>query len=246
MTSRFSKYDKQVSKAVKHYWSTLEKQASKQKLGNADRGNRAKVTGGKQMDGFCDVIEQVVKDAGLKGPEIYRGSRLDLPGYFRPTKRWDIVIIDNKQLVAAVEFKSIASSFGNNLNNRSEEAIGSAKDFRVAFDEGAFGKASAPPPWLGWLMLFTDCEDAHRPLKVNEPFFPVFKEFVGASYSKRCEILIRKLVNQRLYDAGALLLSCEGGSGRGKYSEPASDLRMRTFLASLYGHIGTYLASKEK
>lgn len=44
-----------VQKAVRHYWQTLEGQSKKQRTGDADRGGRAAVTGGKQMMGFCPI-----------------------------------------------------------------------------------------------------------------------------------------------------------------------------------------------
>jgi hypothetical protein len=46
-----------------------------------------------------------------------------LPGYFRPTKLWDVLVIHDKRLLAAIELKSqVGPSFGNNFNNRTEEA----------------------------------------------------------------------------------------------------------------------------
>jgi hypothetical protein len=39
---------------------------------------------------------------------------LELPGYFRATKKWDLVVVSEKQLVLAMEFKSQAGrSTGN-------------------------------------------------------------------------------------------------------------------------------------
>jgi len=62
---------------------------------------------------------------------------LELPGYYRSEKKWDLIALSGGELVAAMEFKSqVGPSFGNNFNNRCEEAIGSATDFWVAFREG--------------------------------------------------------------------------------------------------------------
>jgi hypothetical protein len=73
---------------------------------------------------------------------------LTLPGFFRPTKLWDLLVIRDRELVAALAFKShVGPSFGNNFNNRAEEALGTAADFWTAFREGAFGKT--PRPFLG-------------------------------------------------------------------------------------------------
>ena len=69
-----------------------------------------------------------------------RERRSNDPGYFRATKKWDLIVVSNGALVLAMEFKSQArKSIGNNVNNRSEEAVGSAKDIWTAFREGRFG-----------------------------------------------------------------------------------------------------------
>lgn len=51
--------------------------------------------------------------------------------------------------IAAIELKSLLGSFGNNFNNRSEEAIGTAHDLWTACRESAFGES--PKPFLSWL-----------------------------------------------------------------------------------------------
>ena len=53
-----------------------------------------------------------------------------LPGYYRPTKQWDVVVwgTDGAPLVC-IELKSQnGPSYSNNANNRAEEAIGNAYD----------------------------------------------------------------------------------------------------------------------
>jgi len=45
-----------LSKAAAHYWRTLEVQHQKQMAG-MDHGRRSAVTGGKQMDGFCKLVD---------------------------------------------------------------------------------------------------------------------------------------------------------------------------------------------
>ena len=72
------------------------------------------------------------------------------------------------ELIAAIEFKSQAGpSFGNNFNNRCEEAIGTAHDFWTAFREGAFGRQSRP--FLGWLMLVEDAGGSRAPVRDASP-----------------------------------------------------------------------------
>ena len=61
-----------------------------------------------------------------------------LPGWFCAEKDWDLVVVVNRLLVAGIEFKSHVGSFGNNCNNRVEEALGNATDLLAAYREGAF------------------------------------------------------------------------------------------------------------
>src|SRR6266568_1665138 len=127
--------------------------------------------------------------------------------------------------------KAQVGSFGNNYNNRTEEAIGSATDIWAAFREGAF-KPSARP-WLGYMMLLEEAPASMRPVKAREPHFKVFPEFIDASYGKRYEILLTKLVRERLYDSACFLLSNAKSGAKGDYREPAAELTFDKFIASL-------------
>ncbi|HQX79594.1 MAG TPA: PaeR7I family type II restriction endonuclease [Steroidobacteraceae bacterium] len=238
--------DALTRKAVAHYWRTLELQGARNRNAgsNADRGARAAVTGGRQMDGFCELIRYVLLGVGLTDGDIYLDRELELPGYFRPTKKWDMLVVQGGVLLAAMEFKSQRGpSFGNNFNNRSEEAVGTAQDLATAFREGAFGKHGIRP-WAGWVMLLEECDRSTQVVGVAEPHFKVFGEFRDASYMRRYELLLRKLVLEKLYDSSAFLVATESGGPTGEFREPATDLTMKKFLGGLAGHIGGYLAGK--
>jgi hypothetical protein len=232
-----------LREAVAHYWQTLNEQSQKQKSGAADRGGRAAVTGGKQMDGFCRLVNAVLSKNDLPEASVLTQDRLEIPGYFRPTKRWDMLVVHEGHLVAAIEFKSQRGpSFGNNFNNRTEEALGSAVDLWTAYREGAFGK-DRPSPWLGWVMLLEECLASMTPVAVKEPHFKVFSEFQGTSYAKRYELQLRRLMLEKKYDGAALILATESGGLNGIYNEPALDLTMKRLLAGLAGHVLTYVAT---
>jgi hypothetical protein len=196
-----------VSRAVAHYWLTRENQASKQKgTGRTDQGLRSAVTGGAQMDGFIGLLTDIIVAAGIDDRHVFHNRNLELPGFFRPTKEWDLLVIKDGQLILALEAKSqVGPSFGNNFNNRTEEAMGSALDLWTAYREGAFNKTIRP--WLGYVFLLEDCRESQSAVRVKEPHFSVFDEFRGASYAKRYELFCRKLVRERHYDASAFLLS---------------------------------------
>ena len=249
MGRKSASVDQLTKDAVAHYWLTLAAADKKsKKKGTKDTGKRSAVTSGKQMSGFCTLVNALLIEWGLPEANIYITKRLEIPGFFRANKNWDMLVVDEhqgkKRLVASMEFKSQAGSFGNNFNNRSEEAIGTAVDIATAIRDGAFGQ-TAVPPWLGWVMLVEDCKESTRPVGVKEPHFKVFDEFRNASYAKRYELLLRRMVMERLYDKAALLMSSRDEGPNGVYREPASDLSMKVFLAALEGHVKAYLASIE-
>jgi len=233
--------DKDVAQAVSHYWFTRKAQKDKQKMrGVSDAGLRSAVTGGAQMDGFITLFTDLIVDAGIDNQHIYEKKALELPGFFRPTKEWDLLVIKNGQLIVAIEAKSqVGPSFGNNFNNRTEEAMGSALDLWTAFREGAFN--SGVQPFLGYFFMLEDCQASNRPVKVREPHFRVFPEFVGASYMKRYELFCRKLTLERHYTSSSFITSESETGLKGVYREPANDLSFKIFARSLVSNVGAFV-----
>ncbi len=228
--------ESEVSEAVRRFWKTRRRQQVRQaRSGKRDQGSRGSATGGGQLDGFADLIHAVLRDAGVPEAAIYqRNKQAILPGFFRPTKLWDLVVVLDGALIASIEFKSQVGSFGNNFNNRTEEAIGSATDLWTAYREGVYERLS-PRPWLGWFMVLEDAPGSTTPVRVDAPHFPVVQEFQDASYADRYTIFCRKLVRERLYDATCLILTNKKDGPRGKYREPAADHGAAAFAASLTG-----------
>jgi len=183
------------------------------------------------MSGFVELVRELLCQNGLPKASVYCEKCVELPGWYRPEKKWDLLVVSEGKLLAGIEFKSQVGSFGNNYNNRTEEAIGSAVDVWAAYREGAF-KPSARP-WLGYLMLLEEAPGSLSAVRASQPHFKVFPEFRGASYAKRYEILLTKLVRERLYDAACLLMSNAQDGPKGRYSEPASELGFQNFVASL-------------
>mgnify|MGYP000885752079 CR=1 FL=1 len=238
-------FDKKTRAAVRHFWqSRAGAKASQGKDGVKDAGERASVTAGKNMDGFLALIADVVKANGLADADIYIAKRVvTLPGYFRPTKLWDLLVMLNGCLIAAIELKSqVGPSFGNNSNNRAEEALGTAVDFWTAYREHAFGEVARP--FLGWLILLEDCQASRKLVSEKLPHFPVFPEFKGASYAGRYDILCRKLMEERLYTSAALILSSRNNEHPGNHSSHSELTAIGNFVAALAGHIATEAARK--
>jgi len=222
---------------VKVFWETRELQREKQGLrtGRKDYGLRGSVTGGKQLDGFIFIFKELLKETGLSENSIHERNPI-LPGYFRPTKEWDLVVVNTNQLIATIECKShIGPSFGNNFNNRVEEALGSATDIWTAYREGAFKPSYRP--WLGYLLILEKHEKSLKPVHNREPYFHVLPEFIDASYCKRYELFCTKLVRERLYDAACLILSDRKNGTLGYYEEPCEEINFHNFISSLKGKV---------
>ena len=232
----FHELTKKTQRAVTHYWQMRSAQRKKQeKSGKADQGLRSAVTGGAQMDGFIAIFTELVTQAGIAERYIFRKKAVELPGFFRPTKEWDLLVVKEETLIAAIEAKSqVGPSFGNNFNNRTEEAMGSALDLWTAFREHAY--LQSPQPFLGYFFMLEDCNASNRAVSVQEPHFKVFPEFVGASYMKRYELFCRKLVLERHYTASAFITSNSQDGIRGNFKTPAEDLSIERFARVLVAH----------
>lgn len=239
-------YERKAHEAVQAFWGNREAARQKQiESGKADQGERASVTAGKNMDGFIALILDVIHANGLAHADIHqKRAVLTLPGFFRPTKLWDLLVIHKDELIAAIELKSqVGPSFGNNFNNRTEEAIGTAHDLWTAYREGAFGKQ--PRPLVGWLILVEDAPESRSPVKNNSPHFPVFEEFKGASYLQRYNLLCQKLTQEQLYTTASLIASPRTAADNGDFPSLSAMTSLKTFITSLAGHIAAEAARLE-
>jgi len=244
MAIELADYQRKAREAIRAFWGNREAARLKQlESGKADQGERAGVTAGKNMDGFLVLVQDIVHMNGLEHSQIaINRSVLTLPGFFRPTKLWDMLILDQGELIAALEFKShIGPSFGNNFNNRAEEAIGTAHDLWTAYREGAFGQ-EAPRPFLSWLILVEDAPGSRAPVTDRSSHFPLFPEFRRTSYVERYNILCRKLVQEQLYTAASVIVSPRDAVNSGDYSEMGELTGLKTFVISLAAHIAATAA----
>ncbi len=236
-------YEQKTREAVKFFWQQRESAMEKQRdTGTLDQGERSGVTAGKHMDGFLALVHDLIRANGLPQAEIYQTqAMLTLPGYFRPTKSWDLLVLYKKILIAAIEFKShIGPSFGNNFNNRAEEAIGTAHDFWTAYREGAFGVQ--PRPFVGWLMVVESAPGSQRSVGDRSPHFSVLEAYQGASYLRRYELLCQRLMQEQLYTAAAIIATDRSAQLSGDFVELSPITGLRTFVTSLAGHIAAEAA----
>lgn len=236
-------YEERAQEAIKTFWGAREAARQKQiEAGRVDQGERAGVTSGKNMDGFLDLVIDLVRLNGLQGADIHKNrAMLTLPGYFRPTKLWDLLVTYKGELVAAVELKSqVGPSFGNNFNNRTEEAIGTAHDLWTAYREGAFGEQ--PRPFIAWIMAVEDAPESRTSVRDSSPHFPVFEVFKGASYLQRYDILCQRLVQEGLYSSAALLATKRADALTGHFTQMSDLTSLKAVVTGLAGHIAAAAA----
>jgi hypothetical protein len=229
-------FEERLRQAIRAFWRGRESAVAKQKeAGKADQGNRGAVTGGKNLDGFRGMILDVVRRHGPVGVEVHLNKTMVvLPGFFRPTKLWDILIIHEGRLLAALELKSLCGpSFGNNAKNRCEEAIGSGHDFRKAQSEGLFGRGVSP--FLGYFIFIEDAPASRSPVSTASPHFPADICFQGASYQARMRILCERMVESQIYSAAAVLAASSDGDGA--FHNLSGSTSFQSMLARLAGYL---------
>ena len=197
---------------------------------------RSAVTGGAHMDGFVELFADLIVEAGIPREFIFRNSAVELPGFFRPTKEWDFLVIRDRTLIAAIEAKSqVGPSFGNNFINRTEEAINGAVDLWTAYRKGMF--ATIYQPFVGYVFMMEDCAAAHKPITVPKTHYPIRPEFRGSSHMENCENFCRKLIFERHFSATAFITSSRTTGRCGQYKTPSEDLSLMKFARVLAGHV---------
>jgi len=221
-----------AQKAVLSFWDARDAAAARQAAsGRTDAGRRGAVTAGNHLTGLEEIVCKEFVDAGFDPSSIRRKTGIELPGFYRPAKKWDVVVLEAGLLVAAIEFKSqVGPSFGNNFNNRTEEAIGSAVDVWRAYEAGRFGSTR---PWLGYFFILEDAPESTRPVSLPSTIFPVDPVFDGSSYRDRYLVLCQRLIRERLYDAACFLTATAGPQST--IYEPAEELSFAAFASKIAG-----------
>ena len=169
--------------AIATYWRVKQQQNEQFALNNATQaGTAGSVRGGKHFDVIATLLTKFFLEAGYPPASIRvsQAQGLALPGYYRPQKQWDLVVAHEDVLVAAFELKALGGpSYGNNYNNRVEEALGSAVDQRRAALAELFPRDK---PWLGYFFIMQVDEKSRTPVRPAKSALPVEKVWRGTSY----------------------------------------------------------------
>lgn len=216
-----------TAKAINFFWKTKNNQLNR----SSDSSNRGAVVGGKQLDGFLTLLKEACLSVGVPSECIFDKNNY-IPGFFRSSKDWDFIIISpSGKLLVLIELKSQVGSYGNNFNNRTEEALGNATDLWTAYREQEFPTLGTP--WVGYLMVIGDDEKSTSPVRNYTNHFPVLKEFDNASYIDRYRILCEKLMTERLYTSACLIRTKNSKT----YSDATESLSIVRFIDSLKGYL---------
>jgi hypothetical protein len=224
------------------------RQAAREK--SKEKSGRGEATSGRHMDPLSTLLVRFIRESGLEGAEFYMDRRAALPGYFRPIKTWDLAVVRDGALIMALELKSHIGSYGNNFNNRVEEALGSAVDLGTALVEGVLREhvpnvagTGVMKPFRGWLMVLPWEEATEKTTKVPfTPLFPLDPAFLAkddrhlVSYADRYKLFVQRTVLKGHYDAAALILSRP-------HSEDYASYNLDVFLRGLFAYSWTLAKS---
>jgi hypothetical protein len=216
--------------AVSLFWTKRADQIEALEDGGlAGGGARA----GGHMNGIRDLVASIFRDAGM--PQSSVVSEPYLPGYYRARKRWDLAIRYKDTLVAAVEFKSQVGSVGKNLNNRFEEALGTATDTWAA--QTKFAAYGDIPPWLAYVFVLREDDETEQSDRSISALFPVDDAFAGLSYNQRYQEMLRRFMGDNIYQAGWFITTRLDEDGQVTYSEPLRSASGKAFRSAIEGRV---------
>ncbi|WP_302479817.1 PaeR7I family type II restriction endonuclease [Roseicella sp. DB1501] len=82
-----------------------------------------------------------------------------------------------------------------------------------------------------------DAPESRRLVRDNSPHFPVFPEFLGASYLMHYDLLCPRLVQEQLYTTACLLASPRTAAATDEYFTLSGMTDLTTFVTALAGHV---------
>lgn len=109
------------------------------------------------MDGFTELVHDLLVESGLRDATIFRKSKVELPGFFHPTKEWDLLVVIDRILLAPTwDLKLLVAEDGSPARSPALEEVGclgvaehmgrglDPDGLRLAPHEHAHGHPAAP------------------------------------------------------------------------------------------------------
>lgn len=218
---------RRITEAVDYWIKTkIEQQSASEAAGSAQGGTRAAVTGGKHLAGVNRLILDELESLGLDELTTAHDRQATVPGYYRASKDWDLLVSTHGKPVLAVEYKSMTGSEGKNLNNRADEVIGAAQDLKRAQEHGLL-----PPGMMrGYIFLMEVTPAVTVPINVRTRVGQPDPAFVGVGYLQRMAIMCERLRGDGLYDMAWALGVVREPVG---FSEPSESVNWDRFKSDL-------------
>ncbi|MET7993104.1 PaeR7I family type II restriction endonuclease [Amycolatopsis sp. NPDC005232] len=229
----------QIYAAVEDFW--FKRTSQKDSLVDGGKsGGGARANG--HLGTFTQLLADLFTQAGIAKADIKSG-RPYLPGYYRARKEWDLVVTYRGHLLAAIELKSQVGGVQKNINNRFEEALGTATDTLFAQRKNqAFGTV---PPWLGYVLVLEETGETEQKDRMTKALFPTDEEFNGGSYNDRYQIMLSRFLSDQVYNAGWFITTrnpSDGVDPSVTYSEPLAIATAEAFVAAIEGRINVVKA----
>jgi len=188
--------DARIMASIRLWIDAKETQAQKSRdSGRAQAGTRSEVTGGLHLRGINQLIVDEIRATGATDLELRFDRQAVLPGWYRPSKAWDLLVLQHGRPILVVEYKSMAGSVSNNLNNRADEVLGIAEDARQAEKHGIL------PANLrrAYIYVIEVTPSVRRPVSTGRPVGDPDIIFHGASYLDRVAIMCERMRESGLY-----------------------------------------------
>lgn len=220
----------QTQAAVSLFWTRRADQIANLADGGL-AGGAARAAG--HMDGIRDLVANIFVMAGMPQDSVVYEPYL--PGYYRARKKWDMAIRYKGALVAALEFKSQVGSVGKNINNRFEEALGTATDTWAA--QRQFEAYGEVPPWLGYVFVLREDEETEKTDRSISALFPADPAFKGLSYNGRYQEMLRRFMGDNIYQGGWFITTKTDSAGKVSYAEPLATASGQAFRVAVEGRV---------
>lgn len=202
-------YEKRIADALSTFWVTHAR--------SNGRSSRS-------MRDFEAIVDDIVSMYGRGKQLCVIKGQPSIPSIFRPSKKWDIVVLNrHKEIVAAIELKSHTSGkdYEKNFNNRVEEALGTATDFHITMP---YISRYIRSPFVGFFLLLedNDASNAVKPAKRGKHFAikdeTVLGLFDGKNIIDRWQTCLDAFVNARIYNACGLLVAKRQSRSRSSFT----------------------------
>ncbi|GAA1080373.1 PaeR7I family type II restriction endonuclease [Nocardiopsis metallicus] len=222
--------------AVAKYWQLKQEQSERAK--NQDRtspGTTSSTRAGNYFTGVAELIGKFFLDVGYPRASVQfrQDHGLEVLGYYRPQKQWDVMVTSGNTLVAAFDLKALSGpSFGRNYNSRFHEALGNAIDVNRAHLEELY---PGEKPWIGYFFIMEEHKNPRptgRPGK--GPELPLVPSLKRTSYQDSYAIFCNRLLDERVYDTVCYVTSAQENDAP---KEPVESLNWARFAASVNSRI---------